>query len=298
MSQDPLSSKKPPQKPTKKRWLRKLSQAISGEAQDREELIAQLRDAHERGLIDSEALEMLEGVLGVADIQVRDIMVPRAQMVCVERDDPPSKLLPIVIESGHSRFPVLDADKDDVVGVLLAKDILRVVAAHQDKADFDIRECMRTAVVVPESKRVNILLKEFRRNRNHMAIVVDEYGGVAGLVTIEDAIEQIVGEIDDEFDVDDEHSIRRDGDQQFLVRGDTPIDEFNDCFGTALSDEEFDTIAGLVMKQLGHLPRRGETLRIGELELRVVRADRRRIDSLKVITPRDVQLPEERIADE
>lgn len=279
-------------------WFRKLSHALSGEAQDRDELIAQLRDAHERGLIDSEALEMLEGVLGVADIQVRDIMVPRAQMVCVDRADPPSKLLPIVIESGHSRFPVLDADKDDVVGILLAKDILRVVAEGKSDEDFDIRECMRTVVVVPEAKRVNILLKEFRRNRNHMAIVVDEYGGVAGLVTIEDAIEQIVGDIDDEFDVDDEHSIRRDGERQFLVRGDTPITEFNNCFSTALSDEEFDTIAGLVMQQLGHLPRRGESLRLGELELRVVRADRRRIDSLKVIVAQDILLPEERAAHE
>ena len=279
-------------------WFRKLSHALSGEAQDRDELIAQLRDAHERGLIDSEALEMLEGVLGVADIQVRDIMVPRAQMVCVDRADPPSKLLPIVIESGHSRFPVLDADKDDVVGILLAKDILRVVAEGKSDEDFDIRECMRTVVVVPEAKRVNILLKEFRRNRNHMAIVVDEYGGVAGLVTIEDAIEQIVGDIDDEFDVDDEHSIRRDGERQFLVRGDTPITEFNNCFSTALSDEEFDTIAGLVMQQLGHVPRRGESLRLGELELRVVRADRRRIDSLKVIVAQDILLPEERAAHE
>lgn len=275
-------------------WFRKLSHALSGEAQDREELIAQLRDAHERGLIDSEALEMLEGVLGVADIQVRDIMVPRAQMVCVERDAPPSKLLPIILESGHSRYPVLESDKDDVVGILLAKDMLRVAADGKEDVDFDIREYMRTVVVVPESKRVNVLLKEFRRNRNHMAIVVDEYGGVAGLVTIEDAIEQIVGDIDDEFDVDEEHSVRRDGERQFLVRGDTPIIEFNDCFGTTLPDEEFDTIAGLVMKQLGHLPRRGETLRIGALEVRVVRATRRRIDSLRITTPTDIQLPEER----
>ena len=278
--------------------LRKLSQAFSAEPQDRADLLAQLRDAQERGIMDSDALEMIEGVLTVADIHVRDVMVPRAQMVCVRRDDPPSKLLPIVTESGHSRFPVLDADKDDVVGILLAKDLLRVVATGYDDENFDIRECMRTAVVVPESKRVNVLLKEFRRNRNHMAIVVDEYGGVAGLVTIEDAIEQIVGDIDDEFDVEDELNIRRDGEHQFVVRGDTPIDEFNDSFKTALSDDEFDTIAGLVMKQLGHLPRRGETLRIEDLELRVLRADRRRIDSLKVVTTRDVQLPAERPADE
>ncbi len=278
--------------------LRKLSLAFTGEPQDRADLHEQLSDAQARGLMDAEALAMIENVLTVADIQVRDIMVPRAQMVCVSRDDPPSKLLPIVTESGHSRFPVLDADKDDVVGILLAKDILRVLAAGKDDDNFDIRECMRTAVVVPESKRVNVLLKEFRRNRNHMAIVVDEYGGVAGLVTIEDAIEQIVGDIDDEFDVEDEQSIRRDGEGQFLVRGDTPIADFNSSFSTALSDDQFDTIAGLVMKQLGHLPRRGETLRIEDLELRVMRADRRRIDSLKVFTTRVVLLPEEHPADD
>jgi magnesium and cobalt transporter len=273
-------------------WVRKFAQLLSGEAQDREDLILQLRDARERGLIDAEALDMLEGVLGVADIHVRDIMVPRAQMVCVRRDDPPEKLLPVVLESGHSRFPVLDDDKDDVVGILLAKDMLRVSAAGPG-APFDIREYMRPAVVVPESKRVNVLLKEFRRNRNHMAIVVDEYGGVAGLVTIEDAIEQIVGEIDDEFDVEEEN-IRAEGPRQFAVRGATSLDEFNEYFGSSLSAEGFDTIAGLVMKQLGRLPRRGETLQVGDMEFRVVRADRRRVDSLRVATSRDVVPPGER----
>lgn len=274
-------------------WVRKFAQVFSGEARDREGLVLQLRDARERGLIDAEALDMLEGVLGVADIQVRDIMVPRAQMVCVRRDDPPEKLLPVVIESGHSRFPVLDDDKDDVVGILLAKDMLRVTAAGVG-APFDIREFVRPAVVVPESKRVNVLLKEFRRNRNHMAIVVDEYGGVAGLVTIEDAIEQIVGEIDDEFDVEEEN-IRADGPRQFAVRGSTPLAEFNEYFGTDLEAEGFDTIAGLVIRQLGRLPRRGETLQVGDLELRVARADRRRVDSLKVATPSDIVPPEERL---
>jgi magnesium and cobalt transporter len=274
-------------------WVGKLARAISGEAKDRQDLIVQLRDARERGLIDAEALAMLEGVLGVADIQVRDIMVPRAQMVTVQRDDPSSKLLPIIVESGHSRFPVLDADRDDIVGILLAKDVLRVFADGRE-GEFDIRECMRPAVVVPESKRVNVLLKEFRRNRNHMAIVVDEYGGVAGLVTIEDAIEQIVGDIDDEFDVEDDQNIRKEGERAFNVRGATPIEEFNEYFGTELSDEEFDTVAGLVMKQLGRLPRRGDSLHIGEIEFRVTRADRRRVDSLKVIPPHDVVPPEER----
>jgi magnesium and cobalt transporter len=274
-------------------WVGKLARAISGEAQDRQDLIVQLREARERGLIDSEALQMLEGVLGVADIQVRDIMVPRAQMVTVQRDDPSTKLLPIIVESGHSRFPVLDADRDDIVGILLAKDVLRVFADGQDR-DFDIRECMRPAVVVPESKRVNVLLKEFRRNRNHMAIVVDEYGGVAGLVTIEDAIEQIIGDIDDEFDVDEEINIRKEGPRQFIVRGATPIDEFNEYFGVELSDDEFDTIAGLVMKQAGRLPRRGDVVHLGDFEFRVLRADRRRVDALRVVPPADVTAPEER----
>lgn len=274
-------------------WMRKLGRALSGEAQDRDDLVVLMREALERGVIDTDAMQMLEGVLGVADLQVRDIMVPRAQMVAVRRDEPVEKLLPIIIESGHSRYPVIDDDRDDVVGILLAKDVLRLFAAGQD-AEFDIRECMRPVVVVPESKRVNVLLREFRRSRNHMAIVVDEYGGVAGLVTIEDAIEQIVGEIDDEFDVDEDHNIRREADRQFVVRGATPIDEFNEYFGTELSDEEFDTIAGLVMKQLGHLPRRGDSLVMAGMELRVMRADRRRVDTFKLTTSRDVIPLEER----
>ena len=274
-------------------WIRKLGRALSGEAEDRDDLVQLMRQALERGLIDSDALEMLEGVLGVADLQVRDIMVPRAQMVSVRRDDPPEKLLPVIVESGHSRFPVVDDDRDDVVGILLAKDVLRLYATGRED-EFDIRECMRSALVVPESKRVNVLLKEFRRNRNHMAIVVDEYGGVAGLVTIEDAIEQIVGDIDDEFDVEDDQNIRKEAERQFMVRGATPIAEFNEYFGTELPDAEFDTVAGLVMKQLGHMPRRGETVVIGDLEMRVLRADRRRVDALKVIPPTDVVPLEDR----
>jgi magnesium and cobalt transporter len=277
-------------------WIRKLGRAVSGEAQDRDDLVELMRQALVRGLIDADALQMLEGVLGVADLQVRDIMVPRAQMVAVRRDDPPEKLLPVIVESGHSRFPVVDDDRDDIVGILLAKDELRIFASNRQQ-DFDIREFMRPAVVVPESKRVNVLLKEFRRNRNHMAIVIDEYGGVSGLVTIEDAIEQIVGDIDDEFDVEDDQNIRKEGERQFLVRGVTPISEFNEYFGADFSDAEFDTVAGLVMKQLGRLPRRGESLVIGDIEVRVVRADRRRVESLKVIPPRDVVPLEERGSD-
>jgi magnesium and cobalt transporter len=278
------------------RWLRKITQSLAAEPQDRAELIEQLRDANQRGLVDGDALNMLEGVLAVSDMQVRDIVVPRAQMVFVRRADPAAKILPVVIESGHSRFPVMDEDRDDIVGILLAKDLLRLFGEPTAVRErFDIREFMRPAIFVPESKRVNVLLKEFRRNRNHMAIVADEYGGVSGLVTIEDVIEQIVGEIDDEYDIEDDQNIRREAERQYAVRGLTRIEEFNEYFGTALSDEEFDTVAGLVMKQLGRLPRRGETLTIEGFELRVMRADRRRIDLLRVTSPRDIVPPEERV---
>jgi len=273
------------------RWLRRLTQSLAGEPQDREELIAKLHEVAERGVIDSDALTMLEGVLEVGDLQVRDIMVPRAQMVFVRRDEPAARILPVVVESGHSRFPVMDEDRDDIVGILLAKDLLRL-ATTQARERFDIREYMRPAVFVPESKRLNVLLKEFRRNRNHMAIVVDEYGGVSGLCTIEDVIEQIVGEIDDEFDVEDDQNIRRDAEAQFTVRGVTRIEEFNQFFGTHLPEGQgVDTIAGLLLKQLGRLPRRGETASIDGFEFRVLRADRRRIDALRVLAPRDVLPP-------
>ena len=235
-------------------------------------------------MLDADAFAMLEGVLAVADLQVRDIMIPRVQMVCVYRDDPIARILPAVVESGHSRFPVLDGDRDDVLGILLAKDLLRLFAGATP-AKFDMREYMRPVVFVPESKRLNVLLKEFRGNRNHMAIVVDEYSGVAGLVTIEDVIEQIVGDIDDEFDVEDDQNIRREADRQFSVRGSTRIDEFNQFFNVALPEGEFDTVAGLVMKQFGRMPRRGESVTLGEFEFRVLRTDRRRIDSLRVTVP-------------
>jgi magnesium and cobalt transporter len=278
------------------RWLKRITQTFSGEPQDRAELLAVLREAGEKGLVDAEALTMLEGVLEVSDLQVRDIMVPRAQMVCVRRDDPSATIMPAVVESGHSRFPVMDADRDDIVGILLAKDLLRLCISDVHER-FDIREYMRPAVFVPEAKRLNVLLKDFRRNRNHMAIVVDEYGGVSGLVTIEDVIEQIVGEIDDEFDVEDDQNIRKDADRQYTVRGVTGIDEFNEYFGSKLSEEEgFDTVAGLLMKELGRLPRRGEAANIDGFEFRVARADRRRIDALRVVPPRDVVPPEERHA--
>jgi magnesium and cobalt transporter len=279
------------------RWLKRLTQGFVGEPQDRQELLAMLREAAERGLIEPDALTMLEGVLEVGDLQVRDIMIPRAQMVFVRRDDPFAKLLPVVVESGHSRFPVMDDDRDDIVGILLAKDLLRLYQG-ETKERFDIREFMRPVVFVPESKRLNVLLTEFRRNRNHMALVVDEYGGVSGLVTIEDVIEQIVGDIDDEFDVEDDQNIRKEAERQFTVRGVTRIDEFNEYFGAHLSEEEgFDTVAGLLMKEFGRLPRRGDAATIDGFEFRVTRADRRRIDALRVVPPQDVIPPDERPAD-
>jgi hemolysin (HlyC) family protein len=277
------------------RWLKRLTQSLA-EPQDRKELQAVLREASDRGIIDGDALTMLEGVLEVGDLQVRDIMVPRAQMVFVRRDEPAARILPVVVESGHSRFPVMDEDRDNIVGILLAKDLLRRTSTDK-RERFDIREYMRPAVFVPESKRLNVLLKEFRRSRNHMAIVVDEYGGVSGLCTIEDVIEQIVGEIDDEFDVEDDQNIRRDAAAQFSVRGVTRIDEFNEYFGTRFPEGEgVDTIAGLLMKQLGRLPRRGETVTLDGFEFRVLRADRRRVDALRLMAPRDVPPPEERPA--
>jgi magnesium and cobalt transporter len=273
------------------RWLRRLTHGLAVEPQDRKALAGVLHEAAERGVIDSDALTMLEGVLEVGDLQVRDIMVPRAQMVFVRRDQPAARILPVVVESGHSRFPVMDEDRDDIVGILLAKDLLRLTTA-QARERFDIREYMRPAVFVPESKRLNVLLREFRRNRHHMAIVVDEYGGVSGLCTIEDVIEQIVGEIDDEFDVEDDQNIRREAEAQFTVRGVTRIEEFNQFFGTHLPEGQgVDTVAGLLLKQLGRLPRRGETTSIDGFEFRILRADRRRIDALRVLAPRDVLPP-------
>ncbi len=271
------------------RWLKRITQSMSGEPRDLAELIEDLREASARALFNADALVMIEGVLAVADMPGRDSMVPRSQMVFVERDEPPDKLVELVVESGHSRFPVIGEDRDQILGILLAKDLLRLQMA--DGEPFEIREYMRPAVFVPESKRLNVLLKEFRLSHNHIAMVVDEYGGVCGLVTIEDVIEQIVGEIGDEHDVEDDQTIRREGEREFTVRALTPIADFNEYFGTAFSDEEYSTIGGLLMQEFGRLPRRGETIRIGELEFRVLRADRRRIDLLRVITPTAIEPP-------
>jgi magnesium and cobalt transporter len=271
------------------RWLKRITKSMSGEPRDLAALVEELREASERDLFDGDALVMLEGVLAVADMQVRDIMVPRSQMVFVERDERPEKLVELVVESGHSRFPVIGEDRDQILGILLAKDLLRLQAAGDE--NFEIREYMRPAVFVPESKRLNVLLKDFRRSHNHIAMVVDEYGGVCGLVTIEDVIEQIVGEIDDEHDVEEDQDIRKERPRDYSVRALTPIADFNRYFATSFSDEEYDTIGGLLMQEFGRLPRRGETIKIEGFEFRILRADRRRIDLLRVITPTDIEPP-------
>jgi magnesium and cobalt transporter len=273
------------------KWIRRITESLSGEPRDLDDLAETLVGAAERGIIDDDALEMLEGVLDVAERQVRDIMVPRSQMAVVERDGTPEQILPIVIESGHSRFPVIDEDRDKIVGVLLAKDLLRYFS-EGGQEDFDIKEVLRPAVFVPESKRLSVLLKEFRANHNHMAFIVDEYGGVAGLVTIEDVLEQIVGDIGDEYDIDEDLDIRKEGDRQFTVKAQTRIDDFNEYFGTAFSDAEFDTIGGLVMGKLQRLPRRGEAFKFEGMDFKVLRGDRRRLDVLRVVTLKDVQPPE------
>ncbi|MDX1527768.1 MAG: transporter associated domain-containing protein [Gammaproteobacteria bacterium] len=265
-------------------WLDRISQALSSEPQNREELVRLLRDAEKRNLIDVEVLAMIEGALQVGEMQVRDIMIPRAQMVVVQEDVPPEEFVAEVIESGHSRFPVIGDNRDEVRGILLAKDLLAYFAKDTgDTRDgFDMDDAMRPAVFIPESKRLNVLLREFRQSRNHMAIVVDEYGGVAGLVTIEDVLEQIVGEIDDEHDTEVGQDIRRLGNGEFVVKARTPIEDFNEYFNTSFSDQEFDTIGGLVIKSLGHLPKRGESGEIGGMHFRVLRADKRRVHLLRV----------------
>jgi len=262
-------------------WLERLSLALMGEPQDRDQLVELLRDAQQRNLLDPDALAMIEGVLQVAEMQVRDIMVPRAQMVVMERDAPLEQILPVATESAHSRFPVIGDNRDEVAGILLAKDLLAYCGAEGSK-NFNVRDILRPAVFIPESKRLNVLLKEFRASRNHMAIVVDEYGGVAGLVTIEDVLEQIVGEIVDEHDIEEDAFIKKHTDNVYAVKALTPIEDFNQYFFSNFSDEEFDTIGGLVMQRFGRLPRRGEAINIDRFRFKVLNADSRRIHLLQV----------------
>ncbi|WP_374248711.1 HlyC/CorC family transporter [Thermomonas sp.] len=263
-------------------WLDRISAALSGEPDSREELVELLRDVQADGVIGADTLRMMEGAINIAEMTVGDVMVARAQMVALPADGKLLELMKQVVESGHSRFPVHGEDKDEILGILLAKDLLRGVVA--DNAAASIHELLRPAVLIPESKNLNVLLREFRQSRNHMAIVIDEYGGVAGLVTIEDVLEQIVGEIDDEHDdaADAGVLIAAQADGQFVVDALTPISDFNARFGASFPDDEYDTIGGLVTAAIGHLPEAGEELTLERFAFRVARADARRLLALHV----------------
>ncbi len=262
-------------------WFEKITQALTGEPRDRKELVELLRDSEQRNLLEADSLAMIEGVMQVSEMHVRDIMIPRSQMEVINQSLPPEEFLPAVIKSGHSRFPVIGENRDEIEGILLAKDLLGYFADGEN-AKFNIKDLMRTPIFIPESKRLNVLLKEFRSNRNHMAIVVDEYGGVAGLVTIEDVLEQIVGEIEDEYDIDEDTFIMKYSSDHFSVKALTPIEEFNEYFDASLNEDEFDTIGGLIMNSFGHLPSRGESVDIDGFHFTILRADKRRIHLLQL----------------
>lgn len=264
------------------------------EPEDREQLLNLLHGAYERNLLDADALSIIEGALAVSDMQVRDIMVPRAQMDVVDINDDPEKIAALVIEATHSRFPAIDEHKDDVIGILLAKDLLNCFAGR----DFDLRGTLRPAIFIPESKRLNVLLREFRASHNHMAIVVDEYGGVSGLVTIEDVLEQIVGDIEDEYDFDETAgNIVLDNTGRYRVKATTEIEDFNTAFGTELSDEHYDTVGGFVIHELGRLPKRGEVIFHKDLRIAVLRADSRRVHTLLIDRQRTLPLADKDLAD-
>lgn len=263
------------------RWVKGLSQRLVSGPESLAQLVQMLRDANKHKLLDSRELSMIEGVLQVAELRVREIMIPRAHMVAINRHDRIDKFLPLVIQSAHSRFPVIDDDRGKVIGILLAKDLL-AYSGKKKRKRFDMQEVLRPALFVPESKRLNALLNDFRTSRNHMAIVVDEYGAAAGLVTIEDVLEQIVGEIEDEHDFDEEAPIFKCGEREYTAKAHTRIEEFNDYFGTKFQDDGFDTLSGLVSSVLGHVPQRGEEAKIGKFRFKVLSADSRRIHLLSI----------------
>ena len=264
-----------------KSWFGKITQVFAQEPKTREELLDVIRAAHHNKLLDNEALAIVEGAIQVADLQVRDIMVPRSQVISISAEQSPREFLPSVISAAHSRYPVVGESLDDVIGVLLAKDLLPLIL-QDDQHSFNIKDLLRPATFVPESKRLNVLLREFRANHSHMAIVIDEYGGVAGLVTIEDVLEQIVGDIEDEHDIEEDSYIRPLPSGDFLVKALTPIDSFNEFFDRGFPDDEFDTVAGLVMNAFGHLPKRNEIIEIDGFRFRVLNADSRRVHMLRV----------------
>jgi len=264
----------------KRSLLERLSSMLLREPEDRGQLVELLHGAFEKNLLDAEALAMIEGVMQVSEMQARDVMIPRSQMDMIDVEEQPVAFIPFVIETAHSRFPVYENGKDNVIGILLAKDLLRYYANAEE---FDVRDMLRPAVFVPEAKRLNVLLRDFKANRNHIAIVVDEYGGVSGLITIEDVLEQIVGDIEDEFDFDEtEDNILPDKSGRFRVKAVTEIADFNDAFETHFSDEDFDTVGGLVINQFGRVPKRGESVTFNGFKFLVLRADSRMVHSLLV----------------
>lgn len=268
-----------------KSWLNKLTNFIQGEPQKKEDLVDVIQDAEDRDLIDPQTKEMIEGVLEVSDMRVREIMIPRSQMVTIDIEHTFEQFLPLVLESAHSRFPIINEDKDHVEGILLAKDLLAY--AFQNHSDIDLKSIIRPVVIIPESKRVDILLKEFRQERYHMAIVVDEYGGVSGLVTIEDILELIVGEIEDETDVEDEHQdIKKIAKHVYTVQALTPVDEFNEYFAANFDEEDADTIGGIVLHAFGHMPSRGETIEVNGYLVKIMAADTRRIQQIQITVPK------------
>ena len=264
-----------------KSWLERLFQALGSEPSSRSELIDLLRASQERELIDADALKIIEGALTVADKQVREIMIPRSQVVFIKAEQKPSEFLPVVIGSGHSRFPVIGEGEDEILGILLAKDLLPL-ALNDRKNSFQLKSSLRSHASIPESKRLDVLLQEFRAARNHLAVVYDEYGGVSGIVTIEDVLEQIVGDIEDEYDFEEKGSINEHNDGTYSVRALTDIEDFNEYFDTSLSTEEFETVGGVVTHAFGHLPSRGEEVQIDKFCFKVLNADGRRVHLFKV----------------
>ena len=264
-----------------KTWLERLSQALGSEPSSRSELIDLLRASQERELIDADALKIIEGALTVADKQVREIMIPRSQVVFIKAEQKPSEFLPVVIGSGHSRFPVIGEGEDEILGILLAKDLLPL-ALNDRENSFQLKSSLRSHTSIPESKRLDVLLQEFRAARNHLAVVYDEYGGVSGIVTIEDVLEQIVGDIEDEYDFEEKGSINEHNDGTYSVRALTDIEDFNEYFDTSLSTEEFETVGGVVTHAFGHLPSRGEEVQIDKFCFKVLNADGRRVHLFKV----------------
>jgi len=270
--------------PETRSWLSKITTIFSSKPRTKEDLENVLSEAADNEVIDDDARSIIEGAMQVSDMQAREIMIPRAQMTVIKESCSLEEILPQIISSAHSRYPVIGDSPDDILGILLAKDLLPQIL-NPDHENFRVADLFRKTMVVPESKRLNILLREFRENRNHMAIVIDEYGGVAGLVTIEDVLEEIVGEIEDETDIAIDNFIHKINDDDYFIKALTPIDEFNDYFHTKFSDEEFDTIGGLVIQAFGHMPIRNEITTVDNFEFKVINADQRKIHSLRMRPP-------------